>query len=162
MNDAFYRLAVKEALVLYNSMIHILLQRKKKYIEIYYQWYRKARWRAVKQSVVMSSIVEILVYIRLHEKNGKKTFSKIGFHSGDLSDWKVFIVGYQDTCSWKAKIRVLLCHRLSKFWFTSVYTRKTKKRRFQKSDSTPESFQIEKWLSLDRCSWKATPPKKKL
>ena len=108
----------------------------------------------------MSSIVEILVYIRLHEKNGKKTFSKIGFHSGDLSDWKVFIVGYQDTCSWKAKIRVLLCHRLSKFWFTSVYTRKTKKRRFQKSDSTPESFQIEKWLSLDRCSWKATPPKK--
>ena len=38
MNEAFYRLAVKEALVLYNSMIHILLQRKKKYIEIYYQW----------------------------------------------------------------------------------------------------------------------------
>ena len=26
--------------------------------------------------------------------------------------------------------------------------------------STPESFQIEKWLLLDRCSWKATPPKK--
>ena len=60
----------------------------------------------MKHSVVMSSIVEILVYIRLHEKN--------------------------------------------------------ETRRFQKSDSTPESFQIEKWLhvSLDRCLWKATPPKK--
>ena len=65
------------------------------------------------KSIVMSSPIrlsKILVYIRLHEKNGKKTFSKIGFHS----DWKVFIVGYQDTCSWKAKISVLLCHRLSK------------------------------------------------
>ena len=41
----------------------------------------------------------------------------------------------------------LLCHRLSKFWFTSAYTRKTGKTRFQKSDSTPESFQIEKCLS---------------
>ena len=38
------------------------------------------------KSIVMSSIVEILVYIRLHEKNEKKAFSKIRFHSGELSD----------------------------------------------------------------------------
>ena len=58
------------------------------------------------KSIVMSSPIrlsKILVYIRLHEKNGKKTFSKIGFHSGELSDWKVFTVGYmfmesQDKC----------------------------------------------------------------
>ena len=58
------------------------------------------------KSIVMSSPIrlsKILVYIRLHEKNWKKTFSKIGFHSGELSDWKVFIVGYmfmesQDKC----------------------------------------------------------------
>ena len=29
MNEAFYRLAVKEGLVLYKNMIHILLKRKK-------------------------------------------------------------------------------------------------------------------------------------
>ena len=45
------------------------------------------------KSIVMSSIVEILVYIRLHEKNEKKAFSKIRFHSGELSDWKVAITG---------------------------------------------------------------------
>ena len=37
---------------------------------------------------------KILVYISLHEKNAKNAFSKIGFHSRELSDWKVFIVGY--------------------------------------------------------------------
>ena len=58
------------------------------------------------KSIVMSSPIrlsKILVYIRLHEKNGKNAFSKIGFRLGELSDWKVFIVGYtfmeiQDKC----------------------------------------------------------------
>ena len=160
MNEAFYRLAVKEGLVLYKNMIHILLKRKKSTeIEIIsnerqggVQWnipcYRvqdrcdenivmssvvenfglhpltreKREKRVFKnriplrefsdwkvfivgymfmeiqdKSIVMSSPIrlwKILVYIRLHEKNWKKTFSKIRFHSGELSDWTVFIVGY--------------------------------------------------------------------
>ena len=58
------------------------------------------------KSIVMSSPIrlsKILVYICLHEKNGKNAFSKIGFRLGELSDWNVFIVGYtfmeiQDKC----------------------------------------------------------------
>ena len=94
INEAFYRLAVKEALALYNSMIHILVQRKKSILR----------------------------------------YTIIGKERQGGAQWNI----------------PLLCHRLSKYWFTSVYTRKTKTRRFQKSDSTSESFQIEKWLPLDR------------
>ena len=133
-------------------MIHILFKRKESTeIEIISkerqggaQWnipcYRvQDRWD---KSIVMSSGVEI----SLHEKNGKKAFSKIGFHSGELSDWKVFIVGYM-FMEIQNKCRYYYVTRCRKFWFTSAYTRKTGKRRFQKSDSTPESFQIEKCLS---------------
>ena len=98
------------------------------------------------KSIVMSSPIrlsKILVYIRLHEKNGKKTFSKIGFHS----DWKVFIVGYQDTCSWKAKISVLLCHRLSKILVYICLHEKNGKKAFSKIRFHSESFQTEKCLS---------------
>ena len=98
MNEAFYRLAVKEGLVLYKNMIHILLKRTKNTeIEI----------QLVKKDKVARS----------------ETFRVIAFKIDE--------------------IRVLLCHRVSK----SAYTRKTGKRRFQKSDSTPESYQIEKCLS---------------
>ena len=126
MNEAFYRLAVKEGLVLYKNMIHILLKRKKSTeIEIIskerqggVQWnipcYRvqdrcdknivmSYSWKAKIRVLLRNRLSKILVYICLHEKNGKNAFSKIGFRLGELSDWKVFIVGYtfmeiQDKC----------------------------------------------------------------
>ena len=157
MNEAFYRLAVKEGLVLYKNMIHILRKRKKSTeIEIIskgrqggVQWnipcYR-VQDRCDK-NIVMSSVVENFgLHPLTREKREKRDF-KNRIPLRELSDWKVFIVGYM---LMESKIRVLLCHHrfgCRKFWFTFAYTRKTGKRRFQKSDFTPESFQIEKCLS---------------
>ena len=156
MNEAFYWLAVKEGLVLYN-MIHILLQRKNSTeIEIIskerqggVQWnipcYRVQD--RCDENIVMSSVVENFgLHPLTREKREKRVF-KNRIPLRELSDWSVY---RRIHFSWKSKIRVLLRHHrfgCRKFWFTSAYTRKTGKTRFQKSDSASESFQIEKCLS---------------
>ena len=87
------------------------------------------------KSIVMSSPIrlsKILVYIRLHEKNGKKTFSKIGFHSGELSDWKVFIVGYMFVESQDKSIVMSSPIRLSKILVYIRLHEKNGKKTFSK------------------------------